>query len=923
MATKTNPASLQTAIWNARGTLIIDKGEIINFLSKHDIDILLVSETHLKPTSRIRFPNYTTYRTDRPTNRGGGTAIFIKSHIDHCEAPPTTQSRALESCSIIVNTRSSGSVKFTSVYVPPFKKDDSITRTDLDSLLDTNVTSVVIAGDFNAKHLAWGGRSSDFRGKMIYEFTDDNNITLAAPSEPTHYPANNTHQPSILDFALLAETDFIHEISVVNELSSDHKPVLLHLGDPSNVVLAINRRIRTQTSWEDFKSSLEEKLTQPTLLNTEESIDSAVATFTGEILDAVNAATVVRPSNHTLRPDISQRLKDKIREKNKARLEWQKQKLRASKTIYNRLIPEIRKELAELDDASWCQKVNNLVKGSPPYWSLTKLLRQTRQKITHIQGPNGPVYSSIDKAEAFAVSIAKQFSPNTIDRNNSEIVNHVRQITRKARDIYNKRSDPPPNPLTPATVTEIGCLIKWLNNRKAPGNDGLTNRAVKNLPDRGIEILTQIVNASLELQYFPAAWKVADIVLIPKPGKDLTCPENHRPISLLPTLSKIFERVIKRRLQIMIDEADLIPEIQHGFRAGHSTNHQLLRVIEYITKAFNYKTFTTGLFLDIAKAFDKVWIKGLIVKLSESGLDTAMINMISSFLRNRSFNVKLNGIRSTTKIPTAGVPQGSVLGPTLYNLYTKDIPIPTDSYGSSTIVAQYADDTAILSKSLNLNKAIMQVQTAANQISNWCDKWRIQINPAKSAAIHFARHTNRHRLKMINLKMHNHIIPWDKSVKYLGLTIVNKLTFNKHILEKKRQAVIVNARLRPMMGPKSKLSTRAKLLLYTAITRPTITYASPIWAYSNPRHIKLFQTIQNKTLRRITGAPWYVRNTTLHRDLNVETIHDHIMKLSKRFYKSMINHPNASIKNLLIENGSDTDYVYRRPKAILLDKHPP
>jgi hypothetical protein len=935
MANKFKPTSLQIAFWNARGLVMRDKKEIIHFLEEHDIDILLVNETWLKPQHKVNFPNYSIYRTDRLANKGGGTAVIIKSKIDHCPsnrpslATPTF-SPNIEETTVLVNTKNYGLIQFTSIYIPPNKNP---TPQELQDLLDPLFPTSIIAGDFNAKHRLWNCPRSDYKGNNIFQFTQDTQSIVVAPSETT---IRTLYSPfNVLDFAILRNTSYIPIIRALDELNSDHKPVLLYLGDPVDPFATLPDSTRYKVSWEDFGAYMEEHLTPRTLLTDEIEIDSAIADLTTTIQEALKAASTPISPDLKHRLDLPKPIRLLITERNRNRKLGQETGDPAAISKAKELKKIVRKEIRRFSEETWVKKLEDLVKGSHPYWSLTKILRVKKCPITPLDGPRGPVYSTRDKCELFADSIEDQFTPNPIAESDSDTESysdtdsdsdsdtqyrdkrrHIKSINREARAIVNATPSPPPPPMVAVTIDETEFLIKRLRNRKAPGIDGISNRTLKKLTDTGVEYLTNILNACLEQQYFPDSWKNADIILLPKPGKNLKLPQNHRPISLLPTMSKILERAIKSRLQITIDEKKLIPDEQHGFRKGHSTNHQLLRTTEYIKDALNHRKFTTGLFLDIAKAFDKVWIEGLIVKLSRAEIELPMIKILNSFLTRRQFSIKYHGIKSSIRRTKAGVPQGSVLAPILYNLYTRDIPIPSNTYARSCIVAQYADDTAILARSIQLNQATKLVQLAANQIVKWCDKWRIKLNASKSEAIIFRHRGDRLGKTRNQLVMSKKLIPWSTTVKYLGLHLDKNLTFFKHINSKDREARIVKARLTPMLGRRSKVSMRGKLLLHTAIIRPIMTYACPIWAHGSPNLIKKLQVVQNLVLRSITGAPNYVRNKILHRDLEMETLEEHIGKLAIKFYASMDNHPNATIKNL---NDYDENTVmdHDRPRSFL------
>jgi hypothetical protein len=168
--------------------------------------------------------------------------------------------------------------------------------------------------------------------------------------------------------------------------------------------------------------------------------------------------------------------------------------------------------------------------------------------------------------------------------------------------------------------------------------------------------LTHLINHCLQLSHFPKPWKEAKIIALPKPGKDPKFPQNLRPISLLSTTGKLFEKVILKILQKHIDEKDLLNASQFGFCAHHSTTLQCMRLTDHVTLNFNNKMSTVAVFLDIEKTFDTTWHTGFLYKLSKLEFSISLIKFISSFLSQRKLRVSVEGEMSTLRVMQAGVP---------------------------------------------------------------------------------------------------------------------------------------------------------------------------------------------------------------------------------------------------------------------------
>jgi len=199
--------------------------------------------------------------------------------------------------------------------------------------------------------------------------------------------------------------------------------------------------------------------------------------------------------------------------------------------------------------------------------------------------------------------------------------------------------------------------------------------------------------------------------MIPKPGKDNTTPSSYRTISLLSCLSKLFEKCLLTRIIPYLGAHNVIPAHQFGFRQNHGTIEQVNRITSEIRTAFEHREYCSAIFLDVSQAFDRVWLDGLIHKI-KTHLPDYTHKLFESYLYNRTFAVRCNSTTSDDYIIKAGVPQGSALGPTLFLLYTADIPM-NEQLTTST----FADDTAILSRSRCPGRATSQLALRRREVA--------------------------------------------------------------------------------------------------------------------------------------------------------------------------------------------------------------
>jgi len=255
--------------------------------------------------------------------------------------------------------------------------------------------------------------------------------------------------------------------------------------------------------------------------------------------------------------------------------------------------------------------------------------------------------------------------------------------------------------------------IRGLKVVKAPGPKGIPNRALKHLPQRAVSLLVLIFNAILVTHHFPTVWKHARVICIFKPGKDPALPSSYRPINLLDKVGKLFEMILLSRILNEVNVRGLLRNEQFGFRPRHSTSLQLAHLVERITRNFGEKRLTGAVFLDVAKAFDTVWIDCLLHKLTLLNVPSYIVHTISYYLRGRTFKASFQTATSSRLGMRAGVAQGGLISPVLFSLYVNDMPSPSHHVE----LVLYADDTAIIATSRKPTLLVSYLESYLN------DQW--------------------------------------------------------------------------------------------------------------------------------------------------------------------------------------------------------
>jgi len=892
--------SMRIIFWNANG-LKNKRDSLELFVEDQREDVVLICETHLRPAENPRMKNYDMFRCDRQNGLGGGVAIYVKRSIQK-QPLAEPQLTNLEACGVGIQTAHAGLIKFYAAYNPPNRQ---LMETDLLELLDDE-SPVIVAGDLNAKHVSWNSRVANSRGNVLFQFASERNIQVLGPIEPTH--CGTRGRPDVLDIAVLNNIPYRAEVETVYELDSDHNPVLLHLevDDLESVPETIER-----VDYELFTESLQSTVGPIPSIQSVEEIDNAVKHLEQKMQKAKNTATRAQ-SLKKRRDALPGEIRDLVRERNRARKRYHRTLAPDDRAEKNRLIAEVRRRLAEFREDTWNDRLQTLATEDHSLWRMTKILRRKKTIMPPIHGITGVVYTDKQKTEAFADSLETQCSPNYTHADLDHIGNINKAVRQTLRDTEDSDIIPHTSP------TEVRGVIKRLKIKKAPGSDGITNKMIRHMPPKAVMHLVAIINAILRLRHFPDVWKMADVIVIPKAGGQLQFPQNYRPISLLPCLGKVAEKVILGRLKEHEIRIKVIPDEQFGFREAHSTTDQVLRVVENISTGFEWNRYTGSVFLDVSKAFDKTWHNGLLHKFITAGFPIGIIKLMKSYLTNRYFSVKIGNTRSSRRRITAGVPQGALLSPFLFSIYTADM--PRMDKDAATTVALYADDTAVLVRHKSAEHAIARLQEAVDKLEQWFRDWRIEVNAAKSTAVLFSKRRSYNPEGQVTI--FGTTIPWKDQAKYLGVILDRKLTFRPHIVSARQKAIGAMRQLYPMIHRRSRLSLGNKLLMYRMIVRPTMLYASPVWGHAARTHIDSLQRVQNNYLRKAFNAPWYVRNSQLHREAEMPALEDYLTETARRAFRRAETHPNK-----LVQVAVDYDENvcrYKRPRmALNLDENTP
>lgn len=871
--------SLRIASWNVNG-LAPNKREIEIKLKENKVDVALISETHLNDRNVFRMDGYCVYNTNHPNTKShGGSAVIIKNNIKH-HIHSTFQEPWMQATTITIN-ENMGPINISAVYCPP---RHNLKQHMFDRYFDTLGNRFISGGDWNCKHTHWGSRLTTTKGRELKKSVDKYKLTTLGTGEPTYWPTDVDKIPDLIDFFIVCGlSDIYFDVESSLDSVSDHTLIMATFS-----VSAIQRTHKLtlynhKTDWDAFAEFLEEKIDLKVALKTENDIDEATFYITNLIQVAAWRAT---PSLGTIIPknNIPLEIRNKLQEKRKARRQLHASRSNADRTEYNRISRELIELITENHNNSFQQKLSTLSthkKDNYSLWKITKNFKRPHNHVPPIRKSNNDPWARTgsEKAELFAKHLSEVFKPNQSSMTEFEeevdkFINSDQQLSL---------------PLSLVTPKELARTIRSLENKKAPGFDLITGEVLKQLPRKAIVFLTILFNAIFRVHYFPKLWKVSQICMIAKPGKPPTDPSSYRPISLLPILSKVFEKIFLVRLKPILEDNNVIPDHQFGFREKHATVEQVHRVVHKIRQSLEKKEYCSAVFLDIQQAFDRVWHKGLLYKL-KTLLPNSFYMILKSYLDERRFQVKYEDDFSKLYFINASVPQGSVLGPVLYSIYTADLPETED-----VVTATYADDTACLASDKDRCKASTKLQAQLDKIDVWLQKWRIKSSATKSIQVTYTLRKG----DCPPVCMDNKPLPSSDSVKYLGLRLDRRLTWANHIKAKKTEANLQFKGLLWLLGHQSKLSLSNKLLVYKVIIKPIWTYGIELWGSASNSNIEILQRFQNIALRTVSSAHWFVRNAEIHEYLEMPTVKEEVKNYTKKYKERLTTHTNKLAKNLL------------------------
>lgn len=870
---------------------------ITNAIHEHQCDIIGITETWLNPADiGFNIKNYSVVRCDRPT-RGGGIAVYIKQGITFelyhkTSVFPTN----IEQVWLIIKSKKK-KIGFCVFYRVPGSAMDSFNDvTEVMENVFLEVDSVIMMGDININFLNNTNKNVTHFHNVFSTF----NLRQIVDAPTRITPISE----SLIDIVCISDNLKCNHCDVLDTCgASDHMCVVFSVQE-----LEAQKTITPNFFSRDLKNidpdqfqhdarNLQWELPADGSLNENLNLLNNNIIF---LFDLHAPTKLIFPKKKLKPPYITYNIEKMIALKNKAHKKYNKHRTPENKVYFTELRNYVNEAIKREKNAYMNYQLNQSKNNPKMLWkSLSEWGINSRKNSNQ----------NLNLEERICAQDINEYFVNVTEDSaaNENYVNYF-----KCRKMNDKKIS-----LSEITIESLNKILNSIKS-EATGSDGINIRMLRLVSPYCINLILRIINLSLRTGVFPDCWKVASVVPIPKVTNAKSFNEL-RPISILPTMSKLLEKVVEQQLRASIDNLNIIPMMQSGFRPNFSAMSALIKVTNDLTIAVDQSKLAILVLLDQTKAFDLVDIPLLLAKLKYIGLDELACAWFHSYLTGRSQQVKYKNTISQTLKLNKGVPQGSILGPLLFIIYAFDLP---DSIKHCNY-HMYADDLQIYHtfNTSNIKLAIQLINNDLQNIYDWCNNNGLKINASKSQVLCVGNNKLKERLDITNFPIiiNNDKIKFSKTAKNLGIIFNTCLTFEE---QKNYIRRICFAKLKMLYPLKFNLGPEIKLKLIKSLIYPHIDYCSPVYYFHlNKTNQHKIQLVQNACMRFIFNfpvrehvSPYFVKSQELN-------IYQRVNYLYLSFLHQIVHSGNPSYLAEHLKSRSETHSVNIRVDTYTIPKH--
>lgn len=809
--------------WNAR-SIQNKKHEIIHLSNTLSPTIICITETWLKPDHRFSLQGYSSYRDDRLDGHGGSMILVNNKFTCTYLTIPAHNGNDINIVGIKIKD-----INILSIYLP--HPNPSILPF-LRCVFLLFPPPLLVLGDFNSHNSMWGSETNDSFGSELGVMLEELGLCILNDGRPTRMTPPGQRK-SCVDLTICSnDLATLLQWNVLDStFGSDHYPIITFYPlrcYPQHPPPPLLKYRLSDANWENYKKLLENKV-QSLPQITAENLNACYKEFCKAVSDSADLNIPLKNSASgkiASPPWWDRECTEMIKSRKKAEKDYKQNMTDSNLINYQRIAAKTRRVFRRKKTSSWRQFCASLSPdtSSSIVWNQ---INRFRRGLSH---RNSPSISEIVAGNIFD-KIAPPFVPNLIDLPYSD---HTFLISTHAID-------------HPFTMFELLSVLSSVKD-SAPGVDGFPYSFLIKAGKIVLKYFLNLINAFFDFNYIPKEWKTQIIIPILKHGKPPEVSDSYRPIALSSTFSKIFEHLLKNRLEWFVEKNSLLPSSQFGFRKGLCTVDSLGIFVTDLRIAFSRNESVLAAFLDITAAYDNVILSVLRYKLQQLSIPEKIIRVLCSILMCREVLLRVPGQNLGTRLVWKGLPQGCVLSPILYNLYTSSLHL---SLNPDCQILQYADDLVLYISSPSISQASSSLQISLDSLSLWLEERGLQLSASKSTVVTFSRKRN---IPLVSLKIEGSYIPVCDSVKFLGLILDSKLTGIKHIEHIIKKAERNLNIIKALSGVSWGSHPFTQKILYHAIVRSVLDYGTFLLKPSNKSSLKALDTLQSRALRCVLGC---------------------------------------------------------------------
>ena len=862
---KINNSNLILSHYNAR-SLVKHQDNLDDYINSFDVKFSIIGITETWETESSPLPdieNYDCHSQFRKHKRGGGCCIYIKQGIKYKYRKDLSifDESKIETIFIELTPAKGRNKIIGIVYRPPGASYEAsiVALENIISKTARKGKHIYLMGDVNYNLLA------SETSKPTRDFLDMLSAYGITPliNSPTRVSAKSS---SCIDNIYSSQDSIISSGTIATDIiDSDHLPVYAVMDKILNKLTFekyIHFRSYSDHNKERFREKLKKTDFSPVYNETEPN----------KIIDAFDK--IFNPLYYACFP--KKRKKVKITETKKPWIKDELLELRNEKEAAFRKnllepSPENEKEYKELRnkftqrERTAQRKYNenrlNNAKNSKEKWSILNGISRRKSKnkdeIRELEVENETITDPKEIASCFN-NYFTNIGPN--------LAQNIEATPISPNDYLKDRVE---NTFEFSHISEIATeklINSAFSKSKAPGLDEINGSILKENSDILSLPISFAINASLAHGIFPDKLKIASITPIFKNVDSKTNHSNYRPISLLPAVSKLFEKTIVLQLTKFFNDNNVFSNSQYGFRNKHNTSHAITNLLEIISEAIENGEYTLAIFLDLQKAFDTVNHKILLDKLEFYGIRGVPLRLIQNYLSNRKQLVKIQNSFSDPLDVLCGIPQGSILGPLLFIIYINDLCHVSESIR----YILFADDSNIVKSDTDLERLAEDMSIEFSKISDWLIANKLSLHVMKTKFIVFCT-SQRNSNPSVTVNFGDNDLSQVQSTKFLGVHVDQHLTWSNHLKH-------VTDKLKNISGiiyrTKHKLPETALVNLYKSLALPHLLYCNIIWGAAHETALDPVYKMQKRIIRNITNSEFLAHTSPLFKELELLKLPD-------------------------------------------------